>query len=66
VAPSKNKDWRCLAELAKVYDKAGRSAEAVQAAQQALDLATKRNNQQVARTLKDALDHYEHDGAKSN
>lgn len=49
-----------------MYDKAGRSAEAVQAAQQALDLATKRNNQQVARTLKDALDHYEHDGAKSN
>jgi Flp pilus assembly protein TadD len=38
VALSQNKDWRCLSELAKVYDKAGRSNDAVRAARQALDL----------------------------
>ena len=68
VALSRRKDWRCLAELAKVYDKTGRTAEAIQPARQALDLAVKQNNQQVAKTLQDALDHYEQtaSGAKSN
>jgi Flp pilus assembly protein TadD len=64
VALSRSRDWRCLAELAKVYDKTGRAADAIPLARQALDLAVKQNNQQVSRTLQDALDRYEHDRAK--
>ena len=63
VALSKNQDWRCLAELAKVYDKAGRTNEAIKPERQALELAVKQNNQQLAETLKDALSHYEQYGA---
>jgi Flp pilus assembly protein TadD len=68
VALSRSKDWRCLAELAKVYDKTGRTAEAIPLARQALDLAVKQDNQPVAKILQDALDRYEHErsGAKSN
>ncbi|MGA8090467.1 MAG: tetratricopeptide repeat protein [Terracidiphilus sp.] len=68
VALSRRRDWRCLAELAKVYDKTGHSAEAIQSVREALDLAVKQNNGQVARSLQDALDRYERDGsrAKSN
>jgi len=61
VALSQNKDWRCLAELAKVYDKAGRSTDAVRAARQALDLVLKQDDQQAAKSLQDALKRYEHD-----
>ena len=63
VALSRRKDWRCLAELAKVYDKTGHSAEAVQSMHEALDLAVKQNNGQVAKSLQDALDHYEREGS---
>ena len=68
VALSRSKDWHCLAELAKVYDKTGRTADAILAARQALDLAVKQNNQELAKALQDALDHYQHDGsgAKAN
>jgi len=68
VALSRGKDWRCLAELAKVYDKVGRTADAIPAVRQALDLAVKQNNQQVAATLQDALNHYQQDvsAAKPN
>jgi Flp pilus assembly protein TadD len=68
VALSRRKDWRCLAELAKVYDKTGHSAEAIQSIREALDLAVKQNNSQVARALQNALDQYERapSGVKSN
>ena len=68
VALSRRRDWRCLAELAKVYDKTGHSAQAIESAREALDLAVKQNNGEVARGLQDALDQYERDGsgAKSN
>jgi Flp pilus assembly protein TadD len=68
VALSRRKDWRCLADLAKVYGKTGRTVDAIQTAREALDLTVKQDNQQVAKTLQDALDHYERDGsgAKSN
>ena len=66
VALSRSKDWRCLAELAKVYDKTGRTADAIPLARQALDLAVKQNNQQVEHSLQQALDHYEHDGSGAN
>lgn len=58
---SRNKDWHCLAELAKVYDKTGRSTEAIQLAHQALDLAVQQNNQPAAKILQNALEHYESD-----
>jgi len=68
VALSRSKDWRCLAELAKVYSKTGRTAEAIPLARRALDIAVKQGNPQAAKTLQDALDRYEHDsaGEKSN
>ena len=65
---SHDKDWRCLAELAKVYDKAGRSTEAVETARKALDLATRQNEPEVAATLRQAITRYEHEesGARTN
>jgi len=66
VSLSRSKDWRCLAELAKVYGKTGRTADAIQALHQALDLATRQNNQQVENSLRQALDHYEHDNSGAN
>jgi Flp pilus assembly protein TadD len=63
---SGGKNARFLAELAKVYDKTGRSADAVKAAQQALDLAVLQNNEQLERNLREALDGYEADSAKAN
>jgi tetratricopeptide (TPR) repeat protein len=59
VALSKGRDWRCLAELAKVYDKTGHPAEAIQSAQQALDVATRQKNDDAAKTLQDALHQYQ-------
>lgn len=58
VAISKGQDWRCLAELAKVYDKTGRSADAQQALRQALDAATRQNNQAAAKAIQNLLDNY--------
>ena len=66
VAMSKGRDWRCLAELAKVYDKTGHRAEAVQALRQGVDAASRQNNQAAAKTLQDALDRYQPAGAKSD
>jgi Flp pilus assembly protein TadD len=63
---SGGKNARFLAELAKVYDKTGRSADAVKAARQALDLAVLQNNEQLERNLREALDGYEADSAKAN
>ena len=67
MALSKGRDWRCLAELAKVYDKTGHPAEAIQSARQALDLAMQQNNDQAAKNLQIALNRYERDasGAES-
>jgi Flp pilus assembly protein TadD len=62
---SKGKNWRCLAELAKAYDKTGRSAEAVQSAQQALDLALQQHDEDGAKNLREALDRYQRDGQKA-
>jgi Flp pilus assembly protein TadD len=60
---SKNKNGKFLAELAGAYYRTGRSTEAVQAAQQALDLALDENDDQLAKNLMDALDRYQHGGA---
>jgi len=61
---SRGRNWRGLAELAKMYDKTGRSAEAVQAAHQALDLVEQAHDEQDATALRDVLDGYERDSAK--
>jgi Flp pilus assembly protein TadD len=58
---SQGKNPRFLAELAKAYDKTGRSDEAVKAAQQALDLAVKQHNAELEKTLRDSLGGYERD-----
>lgn len=59
---TEGKDWRCLSALAEAYYKSGQSAEAVQTAQQAVDLAVQEHNQPLEKHLREALEHYEHDG----
>ena len=59
VAISKARDWRSLAELARVYDKTGRPADAIQALRQALDAATRQNNQPAAKALQDMLNRFQ-------
>jgi Flp pilus assembly protein TadD len=63
VALSRNKDWRCLAELAKVYARTGRNAQAIEAARTALELALQQNNGPAAHALQEALDRYQQGGA---
>ena len=62
---SQGKNWRGLAELANAYNKTGHSAEAIQSARQALDLAIEQHDDQLAKSLRDALERYELDGAAS-
>jgi Flp pilus assembly protein TadD len=52
---SQGKNSRFLAELAKVYDKTGRDAEAVQTAQKALNLATQEHDQKRESDLRNLL-----------
>ena len=52
---SQGKNSRFLAELAKVYDKTGRDAEAIQTAQKALNLATQEHDQKRESDLRDLL-----------
>jgi Flp pilus assembly protein TadD len=61
----KGKSWQGLAELAKVYDKVGRAADAVQAAQRALDLAVAQHEDESADRLREVLESYERDSAKA-
>jgi Flp pilus assembly protein TadD len=60
---SKGRNARFLGELARAYDKTGRPAEAVQAAQQALDLAVQQHDGQQEKQLRDNLDGYRSDAA---
>jgi tetratricopeptide (TPR) repeat protein len=62
---SEGKSWQCLAELAKSYDKTGRSAEAVESARQALDLARREHDEQVAANLQQAVESYERDSTSA-
>jgi len=62
---SEGKEWRSLAALADAYNKTGHSAEAIQSAQQALDLALQKHDVQAQKNLRGALARYEHDGAKA-
>jgi tetratricopeptide (TPR) repeat protein len=65
VEMSQGKDPRCLAALADVYEKTGHSAEAIQSAQQALDLALQEHDAEMEKNLRAALVRYERDGAKA-
>ncbi len=62
---SRGKNWRSFAELAKAYSKAGHSADAVQSAHQALDLAEQAHDDRAARDLRAALNGYERGGTKA-
>jgi Flp pilus assembly protein TadD len=60
---SEGKNWHCLAELARAFDKTGRSAEAVLSAHKALDLAVQEQDEQVAVSLRQVVARYERDAA---
>ena len=61
---SEEKNGRCLAALAQAYDKAGRSAEAIRSAREALDLAVREHDQQLQQRVQSDLERYERDNAK--
>ncbi len=50
---------RFLAELASAYDKTGRLTEAIHSAQQALDLLEQAHDEQRAKSIRDAIAHYQ-------
>ena len=56
---SNGRDWQCLDMLAALYFKVGRPADAIHAAQQALDLAVAGHNPQLVETLRAKLSRYE-------
>ena len=56
---SEGKNGRFLTELANAYYRTGHSAHAIQTAQQALDLAEETHDDQLAKTAREALDHYQ-------
>jgi Flp pilus assembly protein TadD len=60
---SKGKNARFLSELAKAYEKTGKFDDAVNAAQQALDLAVQQHNEQQEKNLREALDGYKGEAA---
>ncbi len=62
---SDGKDPRCLAALADAYEKTGHSNQAIQSAQQALDLAIQGHDLQMEKDLRVALQRYERGGSKS-
>jgi Flp pilus assembly protein TadD len=62
---SESKNWHCLAELAKAYDKQGKSQQAVELERKAVDLAVQEHNDDLAANLRKILDRYEQDGSKA-
>lgn len=56
---SEGKSWQCLAELAKAYSKTGHSAEAIESARKALDLAVEEHDDEAAGDLRQALERFE-------
>ncbi len=62
---SEGKDWRCLAALADAYDKAGHSAEAIQSARQALELAHQENDAELEKHIQGDLERYEREAEKA-
>jgi len=56
---TKGNNWKCLAELAKVYDKVGRPTDAARSAKLALDLLREQNDVENTRHLQVDLDVYQ-------
>ena len=56
---TQSKNGQYLFELANVYDKIGHSAEAIQTAHQALDLAEQAHDGQLTKNVRDALGRFE-------
>ena len=56
---TKGNNWKCLAELAKVYDKVGRPTDAARSAKLALDLLREQNDVENTRHLQVDLDLYQ-------
>jgi Flp pilus assembly protein TadD len=63
---SEGKNWQCLSELANSYSHTGRTAEAIQSARQALDLALQEHDEKLATKLRGDLDRYEHGGSQEH
>jgi Flp pilus assembly protein TadD len=62
---SEGKNWHCLAELARAYDKTGRFAEAIQSLNKALDLAVQEHNEELVENLREILARYQRDAASA-
>jgi tetratricopeptide (TPR) repeat protein len=62
---SEGKNWQCLAELARVYDKLGRPADALRTGRKALELAEQQHNDQVATSLRAMLAGYERESSSA-
>jgi len=56
---SAGKDWRCLAALADAYSRTGRTAEAMQAEQRAVNVAQQEHDERVEKRLRRDLERYE-------
>lgn len=62
---SHGKEWQCLAALADAYDRVGRSAEAIQVANRARELALQLHDEGLEQKLAAAIERYELDKQKS-
>ncbi|MGA2217446.1 MAG: tetratricopeptide repeat protein [Terracidiphilus sp.] len=62
---SEHQNGRFLAELANASFRTGHSAEAIQNAREALDLAQRSHDEQLAQKMRDALSGYESEPAKA-
>jgi Flp pilus assembly protein TadD len=60
---SEGRSGRFLTELANAYYRTGHSAEAIQTAQQALDLAERMHDDQLAKNMRDDLDRFKSEPA---
>lgn len=65
VEVSQGKEWQCLAALADAYNKAGRSAEAIQAANRALELALQSHDARLEKKLQSEIQRYEFERDKA-
>jgi tetratricopeptide (TPR) repeat protein len=63
---SNGKNPQCLAALADAYDKAGQSAQAVQSARQALELAEQQHDIELQKTLLINLSRYEQESGAAH
>jgi Flp pilus assembly protein TadD len=55
---SEGKEWRCLDMLASAYNQVGRSADAIQSEQRAIQLAIQQHDERLEKYLRGNLEHY--------